>query len=99
MKQPWNPSEGFKVRSTHFEDGIIFEAFANNVLTAGDALNMLISVIIKTGVFQAQYEEWDSLPKPSRCSPMLSSVGRRRSESRINSPSSQEIWAEAISMA
>jgi hypothetical protein len=33
----------------------------NNVITAGDALNMLINIIIKTGSFQTQYTEWHSL--------------------------------------
>ena len=63
MKQLWNPSEGFEVLRKRFDNGIICASFADNAVTAGDSLNMLMNVIIKTDVFQTQYEELHSLPK------------------------------------
>jgi hypothetical protein len=43
--------------SKRFDDGIIFISFADSAITAGDARNMFINMIIKTGSFQAQYGE------------------------------------------
>jgi hypothetical protein len=63
MKKLWHPVEGFEVLRKRFGNEITYAAFANNIITAGDALNMLINVITKIGYFQAQYEEWHSLPK------------------------------------
>jgi hypothetical protein len=63
MTQLSNPSEGSEVLHKHFDDRIIFAAFSDNTISAGDVLKMLLNIIIKTGVFQDHYEGWHSLPK------------------------------------
>ena len=49
--------DGWEVLKDRFDDGIANAVFTDAQINAADALNMLISVFLKTGVFQAQYEE------------------------------------------
>ena len=57
MRKPWNVADGWEVLKDSFYDGIAYAVFADAQINATDAINMLISVFLKTGVFQAQYEE------------------------------------------
>ena len=57
MRKPWNIADGWEVLKYQFDDGIAYAVFADAQINAADALNMLISVLLKTGVFKAQYEE------------------------------------------
>ena len=52
MRKPWNIAEGWEVLKDRFDDGIAYAVFADATISAADALNMLISIIIKTRVFQ-----------------------------------------------
>ena len=62
MRKPWNIADGWEVLKDGFDDGIAYVVFADAQINAADKLNMLISIFLKTGVFQAQYEEWHTLP-------------------------------------
>ena len=50
IMKPWNPSEGFQVLRKHFGGRITFVVFAENTIKPSSTLNMLINVIIKTGM-------------------------------------------------
>ena len=66
MRKPWNVADGWEVLKDRFDDGIAYAVFSDAKIFAADALNMLISVVVKTRVFQAQYEEWHALPPGDR---------------------------------
>ena len=66
MKTIWSLLEGFELLKNRSNDGIAFAAFANQPISPEDALNMLLTVIVKTGIFQIQYEEWHSLPETEK---------------------------------
>ena len=66
MPKPWNIADVWEVLKDRFDDGIVYTVFADATINAADALNMLIYVLLKTGVFQAQYEEWHTLPRGDR---------------------------------
>ena len=57
MHKTWNIEDGWEVLKERFNDGIAYAVFTDFQINAADALNMLISVLLKTGVFQSQYEE------------------------------------------
>ena len=63
MRKPWNIMDGWEVLTDRFDDRIAYAVFADATISAADTLNMLISVLVKTRVFQAQYEEWHTLPR------------------------------------
>ena len=56
MEKPWNPSEGFKVPRTRFDDKITFVASADNTITPNNTLHILVNENIKMSMFQEQYE-------------------------------------------
>ena len=56
MRKPWNVADGWEVLKDRFDDGITYAVFADATISAVDALNMLIAVIVKTRVLQTQYE-------------------------------------------
>ena len=62
MKSAWNPSSGFEALKAQIDDELAFVAFANAVSLPTDAVNMLITVIIRTRIFANQYKEWHTLP-------------------------------------
>ena len=66
MRKPWNITDGWEVLKDRFDDGITYAVFADAIISAANTLNMLISVLVKTRVFQAQYEEWHTLPRGDR---------------------------------
>ena len=66
MRKPWNVADGWEVLKDRFDDGIAYAVFADTIISAADALNMLISVVVKTRVLQVQYEEWHALPPGDR---------------------------------
>ena len=66
MRKPWNVADVWEVLKDRFDNGIAYSVFADTTISAVDALNMLISVVVKTRVFQAQYEEWRALPPGDR---------------------------------
>ena len=61
MRKLWNVADGWEVLKDRFDDGIAYAVFADTIISATDALNMLISVVVKTRVFQTQYEKWHAL--------------------------------------
>ena len=63
MRKPWNIADGWEVLKDQFYDGIAYAVFADAKISAANVLSMLISVLVKTRVFQAQYEEWHALPR------------------------------------
>ena len=63
MKQPWNTQQGFQFLKARFQDGTNFAAFAKQPIKASDVLNMLLAVILNTGLFQLEYTEWHTLPE------------------------------------
>jgi hypothetical protein len=66
MKAPWNPQSGFQALKARFMDAIAVAAFADAPIRASDVLNMLLAVILATGVFQLEYTEWHALPAAKR---------------------------------
>ena len=66
MRKPWNIADGWEVLKDRFDNGIAYAVFMDATISAADALNMLISVVVKMRVFQAQFEEWHALP-PGDC--------------------------------
>ena len=66
MRKTWNIADGWEVLKDQFNDEIAYAIFADATIYAADALNILISVLVKTRVFQAQYEEWHALPQGDR---------------------------------
>ena len=66
MRKPWNIADRWEVLKYRFDGGIAYAAFTDATINAAGALNMLISVLLKTRVFQAQYEEWHALPRGDR---------------------------------
>ena len=67
MRKPWNIADVWEVLKDRFDNRIAYAVFADATFNSSDALNILIyvlvSVLLKTGVFQAQYEEWHALPR------------------------------------
>ena len=63
MCKPWNITDRWMVLKDRFDDGIAYPLFADTTISAADALNMMISVLVKKRVFQAQYEEWHAIPR------------------------------------
>ena len=66
IKAPWNPVDGFEILRKRFGDVIIFTVFAENNISADNALTLLLNVILKTGVFKIWYKEWHNLPDTKR---------------------------------
>ena len=56
MRKPWNVANDWEVLNDRFDDGIAYAVFADATISAADALNILIFILVKTRVFQAQYE-------------------------------------------
>ena len=56
MRKPWNIADGWEVLKDQFYDGIAYAVFPDATISAADALNILIFILVKTRVFQAQYE-------------------------------------------
>ena len=56
MKASWNPVDRFEIFHKRSNAAIIFAAFSENNISAGNALNLHLNVMLKTGVFQVQYE-------------------------------------------
>ena len=57
MQPQWNSTDGFEILRKNFDEAIIFTAFTKNKISADDTINLLLNIIIKTGVFQIQYKE------------------------------------------
>ena len=53
-------------RKNRFDDGMAYASFAKQAIERSDALNMLITVLVTTGLFQTQYEEWHALPEDEK---------------------------------
>ena len=66
MRKPWNVADVWEVPKDRFNNRIAYDVFVDATISAADALNMLISVVVKTRVFQAQYKEWHALPPGDR---------------------------------
>ena len=66
MRKPWNIAYRWEVLKDQFYDRIAYAVFVDATISAADALNMLISVDVKTRVFQAQYKEWHAIPPGDR---------------------------------
>ena len=58
MCKPWNIADRWEVLKDRFDNGIAYTVFTDATINTANALDMLISILLKTGVFQAQYEEW-----------------------------------------
>ena len=52
MKAPWNPRSGSQVLKARFMDAIAVSSFAEAPVSPNDVLDMLLAVILVTGVFQ-----------------------------------------------
>ena len=66
MRKPWNIADGWEFLKDRFDDGITYAVFTDAQISAAGALNMLIYVLLKKEVSQAQYEEWHTLPRGNR---------------------------------
>ena len=56
MRKLWNVTDGWEVLKDQFDNGIAYAVFVDAKISAANAINMLISVIVKTRVFQTQYK-------------------------------------------
>ena len=54
MRKQWDVADGWEVLKDGFNDGIAYAVFADATISAANALNMLISTIVHTRVFQTQ---------------------------------------------
>ena len=66
MRKPWNVADDWEVLKDRFDNVIEYAVLTDTIISAADALNILMAVIIKTRVFQTQYEEWHALPPGNR---------------------------------
>ena len=66
MRRPWKVADGWEVLKDRFDNRIAYAVFADATISASDDINMLIAVIVKTRVFQTQYEESHALPPGNR---------------------------------
>ena len=66
MKAPWNPQSGFQVLKSRFMDATAVASFAEAPISPNNVLNMLLAVILATGVSQLEYSEWHTLPANER---------------------------------
>ena len=66
MKQPWDINQGFALLKNRIDDGMAYASFAKQAIEPSDALNMFITVLVATGLFQTQYEEWHALPEDEK---------------------------------
>ena len=62
MKAPWNPQSGFQVLKARFMAAIAVAAFATAPIRPNNIFNMLLAVILATGVFQLEYTKRHTLP-------------------------------------
>ena len=53
MCKPWNVADGWEVLKDQFDNGMAYSVFEDATISAANAVNMLISVVVKTRVFQA----------------------------------------------
>ena len=51
MQAAWHPADGFKILCKCFDDALIYIAFVKSSISASDALNLLLNVILKTDMF------------------------------------------------
>ena len=66
IKAAWDPTDRFEILRKRFDDALIYTAFAESSISVSNALNLLLNVILKTGIFQVQYKEWHNLPVGER---------------------------------
>ena len=62
MKKEWSTRDGFQMLKTRIMDGITYAMLAGKPINDDDALNMLIVVVARTGLFANAYQEWHILP-------------------------------------
>ena len=58
MKADWNLHDGWQALQEQVEEGQLFAALTNAAISDVDAVDIAISVLMKTGMFEHAYEEW-----------------------------------------
>ena len=69
MKKTWQLHDGWLQLQQQIEEGQVFAAVIGQPIPDTDAVDMAITVLMKTGLFPAAYEEWHARPdgtKPGR---------------------------------
>ena len=58
MKADWNLHDGWQSLQEQVEEGQLFAALTNAAISDVDAVDIAVSVLMKTGMFEHAYEEW-----------------------------------------
>ncbi len=58
MNMEWHIDDDFPKPARTIDDAIFYAQFANAPITDQDAVNAGMRMIMSTGVFERQYEEW-----------------------------------------
>ena len=62
MLADWDPVTGFEALSNQLEEGSLYATFAGRPMSEMDVIDIGTQVVLKTSVFQTQYEEWINMP-------------------------------------
>ena len=58
MKTLWSLQDGYEKLQLHIEDGNIYAMFAGQTISELEVVDITISVIVQTGMFGDQYDQW-----------------------------------------
>ena len=62
MNMEWHIDDDFPKLARTIDDAILYAQFANAPITDQDATDAGMRMIMSTGVFERQYEEWHARP-------------------------------------
>ena len=62
MVKQWNPADGFETLVTQLTKGLIFAQYAGAQILDIDAVDMGISNILDTWLFNNKYKKWNERP-------------------------------------
>ena len=57
MKADWNLQDGWQALQERIEEGQLFAALANAAILDVDEVDIAVTVLMKTGMFEHAYEE------------------------------------------
>ena len=66
MKADWNLHDGWQALQEQVEEGQLFAALTNAAISDVDAVDIAVSVLMKTGMFEHAYEEWHARANRSK---------------------------------
>ena len=66
MKILWSLQDVYEKLQLHIEDGNIYAMFAGQTISELEVVDITISVIVQTGMFGDQYEQWNEQADDSK---------------------------------